>query len=154
MPTWGYSITKLDPERSAIASGRDMPISFKDAVEICRSIKGLDIESAKRFLEDVIAMKRMVPIKRYKKKLPHHSLQGWYAGRYPVKASKYILDVVKQLEANAEYKGLDTSRLKIIHAAAQKGMVIKKYIPRAYGRSTPYFRQTVHVELAAVEVVK
>jgi large subunit ribosomal protein L22 len=107
MPTWGYSVTKLDPERSAIASGRDMPISFKDAVEICKSIKGLDIESAKKFLEDVIAMKRMVPIKRYKKKLPHHSLQGWYAGRYPVKASKYILDVVKQLEANAEYKGLD-----------------------------------------------
>jgi large subunit ribosomal protein L22 len=64
MPTWGYSVTKLDPERSAIASGRDMPISFKDAVEICKSIKGLDIESAKKFLEDVIAMKRMVPIKR------------------------------------------------------------------------------------------
>jgi large subunit ribosomal protein L22 len=62
--------------------------------------------------------------------------------------------VVKQLEANAEYKGLDTSRLKIIHAAAQKGMTIKKYIQRAYGRSTPYFRQMVHVELAAVEVVK
>ena len=34
VPHWGYSITGYDPERTVLASGRDLPISFKDAVEV------------------------------------------------------------------------------------------------------------------------
>lgn len=151
MPNWGYSISELDPERSAIASGRDLPISFKDAVEVCRAIRGLKIDDAKRLLEEIIKKKRYIPYKRFKGKVAHHKVPGWYAARQPVKAAKYILDVLKSLEANAEYKGLDTERLRLIHVAAQKGRKIKKYIPRAFGRSTPYFQELVHIELAAIE---
>ena len=74
-----------------------------------------------------------------------------YTGGYPVKASKYILKVLENAEANAESKGLDITRLRIIHAAAQKGLVIKKYIPRAFGRSSPYFRRLTHVEIVVEE---
>ena len=126
MPTWGYSVTNLDPDRTAIASGRNLPISFKHAVEICREIRGKPLEDAVRFLEDVIKMKRMVPFRRFHGKVAHHKgLQGWPAGRYPVKAAKAILEVLKNARANAEYKGLDVSRLWVAHAAAQQGFRIK-----------------------------
>ena len=152
MPSWGYSITGLDPARSAIASGRDLRISPKAAREICASIKGMKLEEAERFLEDVIAKRRPVPFRRHHKKVGHRrGLQGWPAGRYPVKAAREILRVLRSLRANAEYKGLDVDKLRIIHAAAQRGAKIRKYIPRAFGRSTPWFRQLVHVELAAEE---
>jgi len=52
---------------------------------------------------------------------------------------------------NAEYKGLDVERLRIIHASAYPGMKIKRYIERAYGRSSPRFETLCHVELVLEE---
>jgi len=151
MPRWHFSV-QLDPSRTAIAAGRDLRISFKHAVEICSCIRGLRLNEAKRFLEEVIAMKRPVPFRRYHGKVAHRrGLRGWPAGRYPVKAAKAILDVLKNAEANAEYKGLDLERLWVIHASAHKGTKIRKYIPRAFGRATPYFQELVHVEIALEE---
>ena len=143
----------LDPDRTAIASGRDLRISPKAAREICNYIRGMNLQKAKEVLREVIELKRAIPYRRHKKKIPHRrGLQGFYAGRYPVKAAEAILKVLEAVEANAEFKGLYTDRLKIIHIAAQKGPVIKKYIPRAFGRSSPYFERLTHIEVAVEEV--
>jgi hypothetical protein len=42
MPSWKYSIQGLDPDRTAIASGRDLRISPKAAREICHHIRGMN----------------------------------------------------------------------------------------------------------------
>jgi len=153
VPRWGYSVGWVDPERTAKASGRELRISHKHAREICKAIKGMMLEDAKKFLEDVIALKRPVPFRRYHKKVPHRrSLQGWPTGRYPVKAAKAILRLLKDVEANAEFKGLNTEKLKIIHAAAYPGTKLKKYFPRAFGRASPNFETLTHVEVVVQEV--
>ncbi len=145
-----YAYKPEDETRAAKAMGYEMPISFKHAVEICREIRGKRVEEAMRLLEDVIEMKRPIPFKKYKKKVAHkRGLEKWYAGRYPQKAAKYVLKVLKNLRANAEYKGLDMESLVIVHAQAQKGRVIKRYMPRAFGRATPRFQQLTTVELVA-----
>ena len=155
MPEFGYSIMGLDPETTAIASGRDLRISPKKAREVCKTIKGMYLLEAEEFLERVIEKKEMVPFRRYKKHMPHHggTLSRWKYphGGYPVKAAKYILKVLRNAEANAENKGLDVTKLRIIHAAAQRARKIKKYIPRAFGRATPYFDQLTHVEIVVEE---
>jgi len=75
----------------------------------------------------VIALRRPVPFRRFKKKVPHRrGLQGFCTGRFPVKAAKQILRILKDVEANAEFKGLNTEKLKLIHAAAYPGMKLKK----------------------------
>lgn len=154
MPHWDYSY-KASPgeeDRLVKASLREVSISPKAAVEICREIKGMYLEKAKRFLEEVIEMKRSVPYKRYVRDVGHRrELEGWKIGRYPVKAAKYILRLLENLENNAEMKGLDTSRVRIIHVAALRGRKIRKYIPRAFGRATPYFDTLVHVEVVGRE---
>jgi len=153
MPKWGYSSLKLNEVGVVKASGRDMKISPKAAVEICRAIRNMRLDQAKNFLQDVVDKKRVVPYRRYKKKVGHKGeLQGGYAGRYPVKASSEVLKVLNGLEANAEDRGFDTERLKIIHAAANHGRIIKRYIPRAFGRSSPRNNVLCHVELAAEEM--
>lgn len=70
VPKWGYSIAEeeLDPEKTVKASGREIRVSHKSAHEICRTIKGMTLTQAKQFLRDVIAKKRAVPFKRFKKK--------------------------------------------------------------------------------------
>jgi large subunit ribosomal protein L22 len=154
VPEWGYSITEeeLDPEKTAKASGREVRVSPKSAREICKTIKGMILTQAKQYLRDVIAKKKAVPFKRFKKKAGHrHGLEKAYAGRYPVKAAKHILKVLEGAEANAEFKGLDTDRLRIIHASAYPGMKIKRYMPRAHGRATPDFETLCHIEIVLEE---
>jgi large subunit ribosomal protein L22 len=154
VPKWGYSIAEgeLDPEKTVKASGREVRVSPKSAREICKTIKGMMLIQAKQFLKDVMAKKATVPFRRFKKKAGHrHGLEKAYAGRYPVKAAKHILRVLEGAEANAEYKGLDTERLRIIHASAYPGMKVKRYTPRAFGRTTPKFETLCHIEIALEE---
>jgi large subunit ribosomal protein L22 len=154
VPKWGYSITEgeLDPEKTVKASGREVRVSHKSASEICRTIKGMMLNQAKQYLRDVLDKKRAVPFRRFKKKAGHrHGLEKAYAGRYPVKASKQILKVLEGAEANAEYKGLDTDRLRIIHASAYPGMKIKRFTPRAHGTASPKFQILCHIEVALEE---
>ena len=154
MPKWGYSIIaeELDPEKTAKASGREIRVSHKAAREVCRTIKGAMLANAKTYLRDVIDKKKAVPFRRYKKKLGHRiGLAKTFAGRYPVKTSQKILRVLEAAEANAENKGLDIDRLRILHAAAYPGMKIKRYIPRAHGRASPKYETTTHIEIVLEE---
>ena len=79
-------------------------------------------------------------------------MKGWPSGRYPVKAAKMILQVLENAENNAEFKGLDVERMKIIHACAQKGMIVKRFFPRAHGSSSPKYNYLTHIEIAIEEV--
>ncbi len=110
-------------------------------------------EAAKIYLEDVIALKRPVPFKRYNSKVPHRrGLIGWDAGRYPQKAAKAVLSVLINAASNAEYKGLDPEDMRITHAVTKKGRTIKGWMPRAMGRATPKDTETVSIEMILTEV--
>lgn len=154
MPNFGYSVWGLDKDRTAIGSGRDMRISPKFAREVCNTIKGMRLNQAKTYLESVGLLQQSVPFRRFKKKQAHRKdLKAfkWYAGRYPEKAALKVLEVLKNVESNAEYKGLDTERCRVVHAAAHRARMIKRYIERAHGRSTPYYNHLTHVEIVLLE---
>jgi len=151
-PKWGYSVTDLDIDKTAKASGRDLRISPKATREICRAIRDMKLDDAKRVLQDVIDKKRPIPYRRHRKEVPHrHGLQGWSTGRFPVKAAGGVLEVLENAEANAEFKGLDLERLRVAHAAVQRARKLRRYIPRAFGRSSPYFDKLTHVEIVLEE---
>lgn len=152
MPSWKYSVQGLDPDKTALASGRDIRVKPKVAREICHRLKGMKLEDAKDYLEKVSALELAVPYYRYRRKVPHRKqLEGHDSGRYPEKAAKAILKILESAEANAEFKGLYADRLKIVHMAAQRGRVIRKYIPRAFGRASPYYQHLTHIEVAVEE---
>ena len=148
MPHWGYSKTDIDPEKTAKASAREIRVSHKHATEICSAIKGMKLDQAKTYLQQVIKIEKPVPFRKHKKKQPHRKgLQKIAAGKYPQKAAGKILKKLEEAETNAEFKGLDTENLRITHASAYPGMKVKRYIPRAFGRLTPRFDTLCHVEL-------
>lgn len=92
----------LNPKKSARAYGRSLNISTKSSVILCRQISGMNVVRAKKLLADLTEGKRDID------------------GKYYTNASSEILSVVKSAESNAEFKGLDTSRL-VIFASAHKG---------------------------------
>ena len=153
MPKWGYSITDINQEKTAKASGRELRVSHKHAREVCRTINGMKLDQAKDYLKQVIKKKKPIPFRRFNKKVGHrHGLEKAFSGRYPVKTAAEILKVLEGAESNAEYKGLDIENLRIIHASAYPGMKIKRFIPRAFGRSSPKNNTLTHVELVLEEM--
>jgi large subunit ribosomal protein L22 len=133
--------------------GMELHISPKHAREICRMLRGMRVNIAKAYLEDVIALKRAVPFKRYARNVAHrHGLIRADAGRYPQKAARAVLNVLENAAANAEYKGMESDKLRIYHAGTKKGRTIRGWMPRAMGRATPKNTETVSVEMILTEV--
>ncbi len=139
-----YSI-EPDAEKTSKAMGKELHVSRKHAYEIARTIKGMKLEKARGFLEDVAALERAVPYKRYTRNIPHR--KGMCTGRYPQKAAKEFLKILKNAESNATYKGLDTENLRITHVETKKGHSFRGAFPRAQGRATPKVHETVSVEM-------
>jgi len=136
-----------------MAMGMELHISPKHANEICRTLKGMRANLASAYLEDVIALKRAIPFKRYRRNVAHrHGAVGWDAGRYPEKAAKAVLIVLDNALANAEYKGMESEKMRIFHAGTKKGRTIRGWMPRAMGRATPKNTETVSVEMVLTEV--
>jgi large subunit ribosomal protein L22 len=144
-----YSI-EPEPEKTSKALGKELHISRKHAHELSSAIKGMKVEDARRFLEEVSALKRAVPYKRYIRNVPHR--KGMCTGRYPQKAAKEFLRVVINAENNAKYKGLDSENMRISHIATKKGHTFRGAFPRAQGRATPKNHETVSIEMVLEEV--
>ena len=130
---------------------REKKISHKHAREIATAIKGLSVEKARDYLQSVIEHKRSIPFRRYKNQVGHRTDPGVMSGRYPEKAVKEVLKLLDNLESNAEYKGMDLDRLKIINTTVHKGRLLKRFIPRAMGRSSAKNNALIHVEIVAQE---
>ena len=146
----GYSMD-ISGENTARTIGQELPVSWKDSVELCREIRGLFLEDAKEFLEDVAEKKRPIHLRNYSKHAAHKRGTGFGPGKYPVKAAKSILKVLEGVENNAEYKGLDPENMFIVHIAANRGRVYPGWKPRARGRSSPWNSETVNVEIIIQE---
>lgn len=111
-------------ENTATAKAIGLPISRKQSVEVCRLIRGKNIDWVKKTLVDVIKEKIAVPYKRYNDNVGHRC--GMAAGRYPMKTCKHILSLVNSVEKNAKFKGLNTTDF-VVDISAHKGPKAVRY---------------------------
>ena len=142
-----YAIASIDEEHAAKAIGRSLPISTKQSIEICRFIRKKNLQKAKEMLNKVIAKKTAIPFKRFTE-IPHKKGKGIASGSYPEKASKEILRLLESAEANAQFKGINTSNLVINHICAHKAGNQPHY-----GRRGGTMKRT-HVEVVVQEVAE
>lgn len=132
-------------EHGARVIGRDLPISTKQAIEICNFIRKKNLQKVKEILSRVIAMKTAIPFKKFKRDVGHK--RGRIAaGRYPVKSAQYILKLLNALEISAQNKGLDPNSLFIKTIIANKASR-----PWHYGRQRRIKMKRTHVEIIAEE---
>ncbi|RME55516.1 50S ribosomal protein L22 [Candidatus Woesearchaeota archaeon] len=107
-------------EHTARVTGRDLPISRKHCVEIGNLIRKKPLSKAKNLLEGVMSKTVAVPMKKFNFDTGHK--RGSVGpGRYPYKASMFILKLLGSIEKNAEHKGLNTESLVIKTFMANKG---------------------------------
>ena len=151
MARYSYAFQNFDATKHVRASIREKKISHKHARETAKAIKGLTLEKARDYMISVIAKERAIPFARFKNQVGHRSDPGMMSGRYPEKTAGEFLKLLDNLESNAEYKGMDLDRLKIINATVHKGRLLKRFIPRAMGRSSAKNNALIHVEIVAQE---
>lgn len=137
--------TKPDIAHFASVNSYALSISTKQSVEIASFLRNKKVSQAKSLLNEVISMKRAVPFKRYNRDLGHKP--GMAAGRYPIKASQEFLNLLNTLEANAEFKGLDSKNLIISTIKANKGT--QQYKP---GRHRGRTMKRTHITIIAKEI--
>ena len=147
MAKYNYSKKIEAEENIAKAVGISLPISTKQSIEICNFIRRKTLEKAKQIMVDVINKKIAVPFKKFSDNIGHK--RGKIAaGRYPKKSCGEILKLLESVEANAQFKGLNTSNLVIIHMCAQKAAR-----PWHYGRQRRRKMKRTNIEVIVEEKV-
>lgn len=104
-----------------------------------------------RFMDDVLAFKAVVPFVKYtggigKKAQAKQSKSPGNNGRWPVKATAVIKDLLINAVANAESKNLDVDTLYISHAQCNRAPAGRRRTYRAHGRIGKYASQPAHIE--------
>ncbi|XP_052166605.1 60S ribosomal protein L17-like [Oryza glaberrima] len=150
-----YSTEPSNPTKSAKAMGRDLRVHFKNTRETAFALRKLPLVKAKRYLEDVIAHKQAIPFRRYcggvgrTAQAKSHQSNG--QGRWPAKSARFILDLLKNAESNADVKGLDVDNLFVSHIQVNQAQKQRRRTYRAHGRINPYMSSPCHVELILSE---
>ena len=147
----GFSFP-YDPEIHAAARGTGLNISPKAAREVCKALKGMDLEKAKNYLGRVIEMDQAVPFKRHDGKVGHRRGKGMATGRYPVKTAAAILKVIESAGNNGEAIHIDIENWRILHIATSRGTSFESRFPRGRGRVTPKMRERANVEVVLEEI--
>jgi len=145
-----YYNTKKD---EAISVALNCPISLKFSVELAREIKNKPVSKVIPYLDDVIALKRHVPLKRYNRDVAHRkgqAISGVKSGRYPVNVAKQFKKIILSAVSNADDKGLDKDNLLLIGAVVTKGHRRMKVQP--LGRRRTRLSKATNVELLVKEM--
>lgn len=57
-----------------------------------------------------------------------------FLGRWPKKSAEFLLQLLKNAESNADYRGLDVERLVIDHIQVNHAPCLRRRTYRAHGR--------------------
>ncbi|KAF8445413.1 ribosomal protein L22/L17, partial [Terfezia claveryi] len=149
-PQVRYSVTPANPLTTAKARGAFLRVSFKNTREVAQSISGMKLQRALAYLKNVKEHKEAVPMRRYAGgtgRCAQGKQFGVTRARWPVKSATFLLDLLKNAEANADLKGLDAASLTVSHIQVNQAPKQRRRTYRAHGRINPYMSNPCHVEL-------
>ncbi|KRX94760.1 60S ribosomal protein L17 [Trichinella pseudospiralis] len=149
-----YCAEPSNPSKSCKARGSDLRVHFKNTRETAQAIKHMTLNRAVRFLKNVIEKKEIVPFRRFNGGVGRKAqVKNWRhtQGRWPVKSANFLLQLLRNAESNAEYRGLDTDHLIIDHIVVQQASKMRRRTYRAHGRINPYMSSPCHIEVILTE---
>lgn len=114
----------------------------------------MTLRRAQRFLKNVMEQHECVPFRRFNGGVGRCSqAKQWKTtqGRWPKKSAEFLLQLLKNAESNADYKGLDVDRLVIEHVQVNRAPCLRRRTYRAHGRINPYMSSPCHVEMILTE---
>merc|ERR1712010_323775 len=149
-----YSRQPAEPSKSAKCRVDDLRAHFKTVYETARACRGLNLLKAIEYILNVIEHKALIPFRRFTGGPGRHAMcknHNHHNGRFPEKACRHVLALLKNLKSNAEAQSLDPERCKVSHVASQRAVTGRRRTYRAHGRISPYLASNCHVEFHCFE---
>lgn len=151
-----YSVEPDAGVQTSKSRGSHLRVHFKHCREITHHIKGMKVKKAMKFMDDVLAFKAVVPFVKFtggigRKAQCKQSVAPAHNGRWPVKATAVVKDLLSNAIANGETKGLDPECLYICHAQCNRAPAGRRRTYRAHGRIGKYASQPAHIEFILEE---
>eukprot|EP01029_Cantina_marsupialis_P021264 TRINITY_DN506804_c0_g1_i1.p2 TRINITY_DN506804_c0_g1~~TRINITY_DN506804_c0_g1_i1.p2 ORF type:complete len:187 (-),score=9.42 TRINITY_DN506804_c0_g1_i1:89-649(-) len=151
-----YAANIANPEKASKSRIESGKCKYKHAREVCKAISGMSAEKAVVYLERVLKKEMPIAFRRFNGGPGHHAqgkLVNAPAGicRWPQKATRVVLDLIKNAMANAEFKGLNVAELTVSHVQCNQAPNQRRRTFRAHGRIGPYLRSPAHIEMILTE---
>ena len=152
-----YSVQFDNGEESIAKSrGSHLRVHFKHCREITHAIQGKKVNAALAYLDKVLKFQAVVPFVKFtggigRKSMAKQINAPGSIGRWPVKATKVVRDLLSNAAANAEAKDLDVENLVVSHAQCNRAPPGRRRTYRAHGRIGKYASQPAHIELILAE---
>ena len=154
-----YTDINIKTDKMAKAKGSHLRTSFKNTSNTANAIVGKDLKAAKSYLEAVLEGKRCIVFRKYNggvgrtaQAKNEGSRNG--QGRWPKKSVEFVLNLLKNAEANAEAdpdSGIDIDKLYVKTCQVQRAPHGRRRTHRAHGRVNPYLSSPCHIELVLAE---
>lgn len=152
-----YAKKLRDYGKCAKGAGMDLRVHFKNTYETARAIRRMKLLDAKKYLNDVIEKKRCVPFRRYNGGVGRTNQAKEFnhtQGRWPAKSCKFLLNVLDNVQANAEARNLEVSKLRLIHVMVNRARAGRRRTFKAHGRINPFMSSPCHIQVIAKEISK
>ena len=149
-----YQIQQINKTKTAMAIMKNKPISLKFSTEVIANIKGKRIDKSIKYLQRILNHEEFLPLRKYNKKIGHKKgdSKGFTKiGRYPKRVLEAFIELLETVTANADYKGMDSENLLIMHMFASKGFSRVGY--QSQGRIAGKRRQkkSTHLEIVVMD---
>ena len=149
-----YGTKPANIEKSVKAKASNIRVSYKNTFETANAVNGMKLKKAVQYLNDVKLHKRCIPFRQYNRgvgRTPQCKEWKHTQGRWPEKSVDFLLSILKNLESNAEKKGLNVDSLVVNHVSVNQAAKMRRRTYRAHGRINAYLSSPSHIEVIATE---
>ncbi len=113
-------------EGLVFGGAKDLNASFKDLSAVCDAIRYRSVRSAIAMLDTFVEGSMPVLYSKHNKYMGSRHELGGRKGRYPIKCARIVKGVLANAMANAESKGEDPDSMYVVHASANKTMILPR----------------------------
>merc|ERR1712050_631306 len=152
-----YMTEASNPAKSCKSRSKYVRVHFKNTRETAKMLKGMNLRKAQKYLKDVVEHKRCVRFIRgcgrtaQAKQFTSAPGMRAHQGRWPEKSCKYLLELLRNAESNAELKSLDVDSLFVEHISVNEAPKNRRRTYRAHGRINPFMSHPCHIEMILTE---
>lgn len=135
----------------------DLRAHYKNTYNVARAVKGLSLNKAITYMDNVLDHKQIIPFRRYNGGVGRAAQAKVFKqtqGRWPEKSVKCVRELLINLKANAETQKLNTDDCFINHAVVQRAVSGRRRTYRAHGRISPYLSSNCHIEFHCYQKTK
>ncbi len=117
-------------ESVVFANMKDINASYKDLGAVCDAIRYKSVKLALDTLDSVIIDNKPILFRTHNINMGARHELGGRKGRTPIKCAKIVRRVLVNASANARNKQMEPDIMYVVHAAANKTIIARRFPPK------------------------